>query len=82
MNAHTHNPMTLMRGLAALLGPGRVRMREDREPVLELGFDGTRTLSHALRYILDRGGEIRRCEPMEVSLAEVFRETLERRNAA
>jgi ABC-2 type transport system ATP-binding protein len=73
----------MLAGLGALLGANRVRVREGPVPVLELGLgDGNRSLSEALQYILVQGGEIRRCEPMEVSLADVFRETVEHRNAA
>lgn len=73
----------MLEGLAALLGPDRVRIREGSALTLELGLgDGNRSLSSALQYILDHGGEIRRCEPMEVSLADVFRETVQQRSAA
>ena len=73
----------MLAGLGALLGANRVRVREGPVPTLELGLgDGNRSLSRALQYILDQGGEIRRCEPMEVSLADIFRETVQHRNAA
>lgn len=72
----------LMLGLSAFLGAGCVRMRDGPAPVLELRFDGTPTLSHALRYILEHGGEVKRCEPVDMSLSEVFHATLDRRNAA
>lgn len=71
----------MLEGLGAMLGPDRVRIREGS--TLELGLgEGNRSLSSALQYILDHGGEIRRCEPMEVSLADVFRETVQQRDAA
>lgn len=73
----------MLAGLGALLGANRVRVREGSVPTLELGLgDGNRSLTKALQYILDQGGEIRRCEPMEVSLADIFRETVERRSGA
>lgn len=73
----------MLEGLGALLGPDRVLIREGSALTLELGLgDGNRSLSRALQYILDHGVEIRRCEPMEVSLADVFRETVHQRNVA
>ena len=73
----------MLEGLATLLGPDRVRIRAGSTSTLELSLgEGKRNLSSALQYILDHGGEILRCEPMEVSLADVFRETVGQRNAA
>lgn len=73
----------MLEGLGTLLGPDRVHVREGSALTLELGLgDGNRSLSRALQYILDHGVEIRRCEPMKVSLADIFRETVHQRNVA
>jgi hypothetical protein len=67
----------LQEGLARRLGPERVRVRTGRPFVLELVIgDDDAALADALRYILDHGGVLRRCEPVERSLADVFRETV------
>jgi ABC-2 type transport system ATP-binding protein len=76
---------TTLAGLRALLGGDRVRVRDDAAATLELGFgrdDGGRGLSRALAYLLERRAVIRRCEPMEVSLEDVFRETVMQRKVA
>jgi ABC-2 type transport system ATP-binding protein len=76
----------LQAALAALLGPEQVRARPG--PVhalqtLELGLrGGERSLSAALRCIFDHGGKVVHCEPMQVSLADVFREAVPQRAAA
>jgi len=72
-------------GLRALLGADRVRVRDDAAATLELGFghnDRERCLSRALAYLLERGAVIQRCEPMDVSLEDVFRETVPQRKVA
>jgi ABC-2 type transport system ATP-binding protein len=67
----------LVEGLRRLLGAQHVREREGPLLSLDLALgQGERDLSSALRYVLDHGGEIRRCEPVEVSLADVFRHTV------
>jgi ABC-2 type transport system ATP-binding protein len=72
----------LLDGLKTLLGHDRVRARDGVPVTLELGLeDGERGLSEALRCILDHGAVILRCEPMEISLADIFRQTVQRRSA-
>jgi ABC-2 type transport system ATP-binding protein len=73
----------IVTGLAELLGPDCVRVAEGEILTLELGLgDGERSLSTALRYILDQGGVIRQCEPVEISLAEIFRQMIPMDHAA
>ncbi len=70
-------------GLRRLLGPDRVRVDEDVPGRVELGLgDGERSLSSALSYLIGRGVAIRRCEPIEISLEDVFRQTVRERATA
>lgn len=76
---------SILAGLRAVLGFDRVRLRDESTGMLELGFsagDAERNLSRALAYLLERGATIRRCEPIDVSLEDVFRETVGQRKAA
>lgn len=67
----------VLAGLRALLGPSQVRQRAGDLTQLELGLsESSGGLSGILRCILDHGGIIRRCEPLEVSLADVFRQVV------
>ncbi|MEI6317216.1 MAG: ABC transporter ATP-binding protein [Pseudomonadota bacterium] len=63
--------------LRALLGDERVRVRNQEQGLLELGFeDGEHGLTRALSVLIESGATIRRCEPIEVSLEDVFRQTV------
>lgn len=76
---------SILAGLRAMLGFDRVCLRDASTGMLELGFsagDAERNLSRALAYLLERGATIRRCEPIDVSLEDVFRETVAQRKAA
>ena len=76
---------SILAGLRAMLGLDRVCLRDESTGMLELGFsagDAERNLSRALAYLLERGATIRRCEPIDVSLEDVFRETVGQRKAA
>jgi ABC-2 type transport system ATP-binding protein len=73
----------LVDGLCERFGADRVRARDAHTLEIGLGQScGEDTLSDMLRYVLESGAEIRRCEPLDVSLAEVFRHTVPRRGAA
>jgi ABC-2 type transport system ATP-binding protein len=70
-------------GLRALLGDDAVRTRTDAPDTVELALgEGTRSLSRALAFLLGQGAIVRRCEPIEVSLEDVFRQTVAHREAA
>lgn len=78
--ANTNGAM--LEGLGMLIGPDRLSIRKGTTSLLEIGLDGGNgSLSAVLRYILEHGGEIRRCEPIEVSLADVFHATVQRADA-
>lgn len=67
----------ILDGLRSLLGAERVRVRDPAEGLLELGLDdGEQGLTRALAVLIESGATIRRCEPIEVSLEDVFRQTV------
>lgn len=67
--------------LRHLLGEDRVRLHGDGNKAIEVGVDKEcRSLSKVLALLLESGVSIDRCEPIEVSLEDVFRQTVKEMN--
>jgi len=75
------SPSTLD-GLRSLLGSERVRVRDHAKGLIELDLEhGEQGLTRALAVLIESGATIRRCEPIEVSLEDVFRQTVVQQQA-
>ena len=69
--------------LRSLLGDDRVRLLGAGNEALEVDVDkGDRSLSKVLALLLETGVSIKRCEPIEVSLEDVFRQTVREMDTA